>query len=281
MATCRCVGVLAVFGALALAHAGGPHAIARVRVTEGAAAQVKIAKPKKDPAKDASKDPPKDLAVPFRAGEKLTYRVAWATFSNAANVELDVVEQRDLYGWKAWHFRALAHTAGSVRSLFTIDDQFDSYTDAQNADCHQFEMYLDELGRKQNQTLRLVAQGQKTRGDGPSVIVQPGTRDPLGAVNMLRGVDWKQTPEVRAPLYDGRNLFEMRARMESSSEKVATAAGNFDATRISIHLFQYGKQVADDNFTIWFAHDEARRPVAMQADLPFGSLHVELVPAGK
>lgn len=255
--------------------------MARVRAGETAAAQLKIAKPKKDPAKDASKDPPKDLAVPFRAGEKLTYRVAWATFSNAANVELDVVEQRDLYGWKAWHFRALAHTAGSVRSLFTIDDQFDSYTDAQNADCHQFEMYLDELGRKQNQILRLVGQGQKPRGDGPSVIVQPGTRDPLGAVNMLRGVDWTQTAEVRAPLYDGRNLFEMRAKVDSPNEKVTTAAGNFDATRISIHLFQYGKQVADDNFTIWFGHDETRRPVAMQADLPFGSLHVELVPAGK
>lgn len=238
----------------------------------------------KSAKKDAKKDPKeavKDAPMPFHAGEKLNYRVAWATFSNAASVETSVVEQRDLYGWKAWHFRVLIHTAGSVRSLFTIDDQADSYTDAQTEETHQFEMYLDELGRKQNSTLRFVAPGQPQRGSGAAVIVQPGTRDPLAVIYTLRAVDWKQTPEVKTPMYDGRNLFELRAKMENASEKVTTAAGATETTRVSIHLFQYEKQVADNNFVVWFAHDEARTPVAMQADLPFGSLHVEMVQAGK
>ena len=250
-------------------------------VWAGAAAAQKNQKKKDAKKADATPEAVKDAPMPFRVGEPLNYRVAWAAFSNAASVEMHVVEQRDLYGWKTWHLRALAHTQGSVRSLFTIDDQFDSYTDALTGECHQFELYLDELGRKRNQTMQLVPPGQKAQPGMPSVIVQPGTRDPLGAVYMLRGVDWKQKPEVKAPLFDGQNLFEMRAKQEAASEKVSVAAGSFEATRISIHLFQFGKELADDSFVIWFAHDEARTPVAMQADLPFGSLHAELVPAGK
>jgi len=234
--------------------------------------------------KDAKKDPPreavKDVSMPFQVGEKLNYRVAWATFSSAATVETSVVEQRDLFGWKTWHLKALIHTAGSVRSLFTIDDQADSYVDAQTQQTRQFELYLDELGRKQNQVLRPVARGDTARG-GPGVIVQAGTRDPLGALYTLRAVDWRATPEVTVPVYDGRNLFEMRAKVEGASEKVTTAAGKFDAMRVGVKLFQFGKEGAENSFVIWFAQDRARTPVAIEAALPFGSLHAEMVPTGK
>jgi hypothetical protein len=268
----RWIGLIA----LACLIVGGQWPIEMMKVE---AAQKKSTK--KDAKTETTKEVAKDAPMPFRVGEKLNYRVAWTTFSNAATVETSAVEQRDLYGWKTWHFRALIHTAGSVRSLFVIDDQADSYVDARTPETHQFEMYLDELGRKQNSVLRFVVPGQEQRGNGAAVIVQPGTRDPLAVIYTLRAVDWKQTPEVKTPMYDGRNLFELRAKMENASEKVTVAAGAFETTRVSIHLFQYGKQVADDNFVVWFAHDEARTPVAMQADLPFGSLHVEMVTAGK
>lgn len=243
----------------------------------GGAAQKK----KKDAKKETPPEAPKDVAMPFKVGEKLAYRVAWATFSSAATVETSAIEQRDLFGWRTWHFRVLIHTAGSVRSLFTIDDQADSYADTVTQETRQFEMYLDEMGRKQNVAMQFVPPGQSARGGVPMVVLQQGTRDPLATIYTLRAVDWKQTPEVKVPLYDGRNIYQMQAKLDSASEKVTTAAGNFDATRVSIHLFQYGKQVADNDFVIWFAHDDARTPVAMQANLPFGSLHVEMTPAGK
>ncbi len=53
--------------------------------------------------------------APFRIGEKLTYRIAWANFSSAATVQLAVAERRDLHGWDTWHLRAQAHTLSPVR----------------------------------------------------------------------------------------------------------------------------------------------------------------------
>ena len=45
-------------------------------------------------------------SVPFAVGEVLDYRLSWSVFSNAAAVQLAVVEKRDLFGIPAWHFRA-------------------------------------------------------------------------------------------------------------------------------------------------------------------------------
>jgi hypothetical protein len=221
--------------------------------------------------------PAKEPPMPFRVGETLTYRVAWAAFSNAASLQLAVPERRNLYGWTTWHFRATAHTLSPVRALFSVDDQFDSYTDAATLESRRFEMHLDELGRKKDQALQFVVAGQTSRAPGPMVVVRLGTRDPLGALYALRGIDWQHTHEFRAPVYDGHNLYEMRASRQNPNEAVTVTAGRFAASRIVIRVFQYGREVSAIHFALWLAHDAARTPVLVQAELPFGNLRAELV----
>src|ERR1700687_3984567 len=109
----------------------------------GSTATKQSATHKTSKSKSVSKKPAPDAPVPFRAGETLHYQVAWATFTSAASVQLSVPERRDLFGWGTWHFRASAHTLSTVRSLFPIDDQFDSYTDTATLESRQYEMYLN------------------------------------------------------------------------------------------------------------------------------------------
>lgn len=220
-----------------------------------------------------------EMPMPFRIGEILNYRVEWAIFPNAAALQIIVVERRNLLGWQTWHFRASAHSQVPARTLFEVDDQFDSYTDASTLESHQYEMYLKEMGSTQNEVLHLVAAGQPFRGNVAPVIVQPGTRDPLGAFYALRVVDWQQTPEFHVPVYDGSDVYEMRARQVTASESVSVDAGNFQATKISIRLFEHGKEVPHTNFLAWFAHNAARTPVLVLAEMPVGSVRVELAAA--
>ena len=229
--------------------------------------------------KPAKKEVLSDAIMPFHVGETLKYQVAWATFTTAAAVQMNVKERRDLLGWGTWHFQAFAHTVSPVRSLFAIDDQFDSYTDAASLESRQYEMYLNEMGKKQDRVFHLLPMGQSPRGDVPRVAVLPGTRDPLGALYALRGVDWQKTPEFRTPVYDGRDIYELRARAVAASELISVAAGKYSATRISIRLFQHDKEVSGMSFSAWLANDSAHTPVQMQADLPFGNLRVELTSA--
>ena len=214
--------------------------------------------------------------APFRIGEKLTYRIAWANFSSAATVQLAVAERRDLHGWDTWHLRAQAHTLSPVRALFAIDDQFDSYTDATTLESRQYEMYLQELGKQQSRVLHLTSQGVPPRGAGATVIVQPGTRDPVGALYSLRQVDWQNAAEARTPVFDGKTLYEMDARRDAAREQVTVAAGTYSAAKIEVRLYERGREVPDTRFAIWLAQDPARTPVLIQADVPFGSLRAEL-----
>jgi hypothetical protein len=221
----------------------------------------------------------REAPMPFRIGEKLDYRVAWASFTNAASIELTVPERRDLMGWGTWHLRASAHTLSPMRALIAVDDQFDSYTDAATLESRQYETYLNEMGQKQTKVFNFLAEGQPARGHAAGVVVTPGTRDPLGAAYALRGVDWQQTSEFRAPVYDGHDVYDMRARLDAPAETLAVAAGKFSVSKISIRLFQREKEVPGTSFTAWLAHDTARTPVLMLAEMPFGNLRVELVSA--
>jgi hypothetical protein len=227
------------------------------------------------PHKNAA-SPAKRPAMPFRTGEVLNYRVSWATFSNAASVQLSALEQRNLYGWPTWHFRAAIHTVNSVRTLFTIDDQFDSYTDLGSLESHQYETYLNELGRQRDQIIHLVALGQPPRTPGAATVVLPGTRDPVGAFFTLRGVDWDQTKEVRTPLYDGRDVYQMVANREAGAENITASGKTFVASRIGIRLLQNGKENTSMHFVIWLENKPSRIPVVIQALLPFGSVRAEL-----
>ncbi|HEY4948758.1 MAG TPA: DUF3108 domain-containing protein [Candidatus Acidoferrales bacterium] len=218
-----------------------------------------------------------EIPMPFRTGEILNYRVEWAIFPNAAALQMNVVERRNLLGWQTWHFRASAHSVVPARTLFEVDDQFDSYTDATTLESHQYELYLNEMGSKHNEVLHLIAIGQSNRGNVAPVIVQPGTRDPLGAFYALRAVDWQRTPDFHIPVYDGSDLYDVRARQESASDPVAVDAGNFQATKISLRLFEHGREVPHTGFLVWFAHNAARTPVLVLAEMPLGNARVELV----
>jgi len=217
-----------------------------------------------------------ETPMPFRIGETLNYDVAWAAFSNAATVQLCVTEHREILGSRTWHFRASAHTLGPLRTFLPVDDQIDSYTDASTFESRQYEMYLYELGKKDNQILRFVVPGQSRRTGSPAVVVSAGTLDPLGALYMLRHVDWKRTPELRAPVFDGGDLVEMRAHLDAANEIVAVNAGNFSASCISVHGYQRGEELKQESLSICFANDAARTPILLEAEFPLGSVRVEL-----
>jgi Protein of unknown function (DUF3108) len=215
--------------------------------------------------------------VPFRVGEMLNYRLAWSVFSNAAAVQLSVVERRDLFGTSTWHFRATARTQVPLRSLAVIDDQFDSYADTVALDSKQYETYLDELGEKQNTILRLASMSQPKNGArAPTVVVKPHTRDPLAALYLLRTVDWQRTTEFRAPVFDGEDLYEMRARLELLGDSINIAGSDMKAIRVSVGLLRAG-QPTRTKCTIWFSQDAARIPFLIEAEVPYGRVRAELI----
>lgn len=217
-----------------------------------------------------------EAAVPFRVGEKLDYRVGWQTFLTAATAQVRVQARRPFYGRAAWHFQATARTVEPVRYLYTLDDQFDSYTDTVSLGSMQYETYLREMSGREDTRIRMSADGEAEQGNGPTVRVPPGTRDPLGAFFSVRAVDWEQATESKMHVYDGKKLYELRARKVSAAETVTVPAGEFSATRIEMRVYERNRELTSTRFHVWLAQNPARTPVLIEAELPFGTFRVEL-----
>ena len=242
----------------------------------GTAQQSKPSKKKAKPS--AASAAPASVPVPFRPGEILEYRVLFSKYAvNAAKIETTVVEQRNFFGHPAWHFRAIAHTMDTTRALFAIDDQFDSYTSAANLFSLQYEMYLHEQGKAQTNLFRMTTDSDPAPADATAVRVAPGTRDAIGFLYDLRAADWQRTPEVRAPVFDGRRLYDVIARVDTPQGTVSVPAGNFPAFRVAIRVFDHGKELTDTRLWLWITKDAACTPVLVEADIPFGTARIELL----
>jgi len=233
------------------------------------------AKPK--PKSHSAPTHPAEEPVPFRAGKKLSFRVLWSKLGvNAATIDFLVAEHGNFFGEPAWHFQARAQTIDTMHIVYPLNDQFDSYTEAVKLASLQYEMYLHEQGKQQTDSWRMTVNGNPAPGDATAARVLPGTRDPIGFLYALRATDWKTTPEFRAPVFDGHRLYDVDARVGQATGHVVVPAGEFDASRIDVHLSEHGEGVTDTNFSLWIAQDATRTPVLIEATVPLGTARVEL-----
>ena len=216
--------------------------------------------------------------VPFRSGERLEYRVLWSKYSvNAGTIEFSVLERAEFFGRTAWHFRAVARTIDTMRLLYALDDQFDSYTESAQLTSLQYETYLHEAGKQQNNTWRFVAENAPAPKGATAARVPPGTRDPIGLLYALRANDWKTLPELRVSAFDGHHLYDVVSRLAQPSEQVTIVAGQFAASRIDVRVSESGKDLADTRFSVWLSTDAKRVPLLIEAQVPVGTARVELV----
>lgn len=218
-----------------------------------------------------------DPGLPLKGGEVLDFTADVAKVSNVATLQLQTLEKRSLSGKNAWHLQAFAHTQNPLRMVFELDDQFDSYSDALTMTSMQYEMHLSERGQKVTSVQHLTSTG---RDAAPANAVQthvlPGTRDPLGMMQYLRHVDWTKTQKVEGPVYDGHRLYDVIASLARPGQSVAVPAGDFATDKIEIRVFDNGQEMKDAHFFVYFARNDARTPVLLEAEMPFASARVAL-----
>jgi hypothetical protein len=211
----------------------------------------------------------------LRIGELLTYRIDWQRYAGAAVAQLQIVDRGEFYGASAWHFRAALHTAEPLRALYPLDDQIDAYASLANLETREYQEHSREFGAPQDTQASLVFPGEASDAPLPHVLVPQGTRDALSAIYFLRTIDWSRVSQVRAPVFDGENIYQM-IFTDEKTESIHIAAGNFQTTKVKAQLFDGNKEIADEHFVLWLANNRARTPVLCEANLPIGFLRIEL-----
>jgi hypothetical protein len=141
-------------------------------------------------------------------------------------------------------------------------------------------MHLSERGQKVDSVERMMSSPHDPPPNGTSAArVLPGTRDPIGMLEYLRGVDWSHTSEVKSPVWDGHKLYDVRAVLVSKSAGVTVPAGKYTTTKIEIHVIDNGQEMKDAHFLLYLTNDTQRLPVLLEAVLPVATARVELTKA--
>jgi hypothetical protein len=252
---------------------------AATSAAEPAAPAASVAAPAGHPATKAQPAAEREAASPLPQNEILEFTAQLAKINNVASLRFVAGEHRTFLGRAAWHLQAFAHTQNPLRMVFVLDDQFDSYSDAATLASLQYELRLNEHGQKLDSVLRMSTGREAAPADATAARVLPGTRDPLGMLQYLRTVNWAKNPEVRSPVFDGHKLYDVRARLAGTTEKVTVPAGEFAASKIDLHIFENGTESKDTHIAVYLANTPARTPVLLEAVLPLGTARVELLRA--
>ena len=216
--------------------------------------------------------PPFNAAI-YRAGERLTYDVTFASFVSAAHVELLVAGRGKYFDRDGIELRAHVETTGVVNvALLALNNDYTTYVDALTGQPYRSQRVVREAGKTSeaqsdyNQPAGTEAISSQSRGGE-----FPGTFDLLSATYRLRGM----------PLAEGSTYF-ITARNESTEYQaevkvsghamVKTKVGSFDAIVAKLSV----KNTNLSNIRVYFSDDEWHVPVLITAKLSAGEIRVEL-----
>lgn len=224
-----------------------------------------------------------EMKIPFGPGEKLTYEIYW-TFVHAGDAELEVLDNTEMGGEPARHFRATAKTVPWVDKMYKVRDTIESWT---NMDVtYSLRYKKDQNEGKYHKDVNLIFNPgaglsfRWARGKLQHILNQPEeVFDPMSILFSFRRMTLYKTMEYGANVSDGKKTVVAKAYVDDI-EDVETPMGVIKAFKVNMdiqHLSGVFKKSKDAELVVWFSADERRIPVKVRSKVVVGHFTLELV----
>lgn len=269
----RVVTVVAVLAAGLTAAAALPEAQAR-----------RTAPARRAAAKPAA--PARDMTVPFRTGETLTYNVGWSTYFTAGTATVRVQERRPLSGGRAAYILVAEGKPGSIlATLYDLYYKAETQLDTRTLLPLTASVFSKEGSRTRVKTTHFKGAAKTadysvktTNLTTRQLTVPPYTQDALAAIYVLRALPFKAGDTMTMPVTSGGDVY--RARINYGSvESIKTDAGSFQAWKVAVHAVDQAGRPAARSMNLWFSNDARRLPVKIEAGLAVGAFTLTLADA--
>src|SRR5207342_1675131 len=137
--------------------------------------------------------PKRELAVPFAAGEALTYDISWSTFLTAGSATVSVKEKKPSYGSTAYYIVAEGRPTPLLSKLYALYYKVDTLLDAFTLLPQRGSVYSEEGKRHRFKTTQFDRAAKKVnfeyRADTTvkaDFSTSMTTQDALSAIYVLR-----------------------------------------------------------------------------------------------
>ena len=225
---------------------------------------------------------PSQHAVPFAAGETLTYTVGWTVFSGAGVVTVTTREQTTPAGQPACYIVGEARATGFLSKLYHLYYKADTLLDTTSLLPWRSTIYSEEGRRRRVRTTRFEWESGQVEFEQQTdsvfkkkVAVPPGTQDVLSAIYSFRARREPRGETSAMTVTDGGRVYTVRVAIEGK-EVVETAIGSFSAWRVTPQVLNERGQPEGRRIVFWFSDDARRLPVRLRVDLAVGLLNLTL-----
>lgn len=216
----------------------------------------------------------------FDVGEYLRYRVTYANFVDAGEIELKVNDtKKSPQGRKLIHVVGTGKTIGGFNGIFKIDDTYQSYIDAKGAFPWEFVRDVNEGGYiiKQNYIFeqhKLVVRTEKGIKSVPL-----GVQDMISAFYYARTLDFKHMKkgdisEIKV-FMDGE-VWPLKIKY-LGTEDIKIRKGTFKCLKFApvVQSGRYFKN--EESVSFYVTADDNKIPIYVKAKIPVGTIKLHLV----
>lgn len=217
---------------------------------------------------------PGQSAWPFQIGERLTYNVSF-TGITAGQASLEVVNDTVVNNYHQLHIRFKARTTFPVSSIYTINDQVDTWLDSKYLYTKKLTKNIRE-GNYKNDSYTIIDYDQSiaiTNGD--TVIIDQFLRDSYSLFYFLRTIPLIIGETIDFTAFDGKRITPFQI-ITKTKETINTMAGTFPC--LVVKPFREGTTLLKNkgDMMIWFSDDKIRLPIQIRIKLKYGSMLLKL-----
>ena len=217
---------------------------------------------------------PGQSAWPFQIGERLTYNVSF-TGITAGQASLEVVNDTVVNNYHQLHIRFNARTTFPVSSIYTINDQVDTWLDSKYLYTKKLTKNIRE-GNYKNDSYTIIDYDQSiaiTNGD--TVIIDQFLRDSYSLFYFLRTIPLIIGETIDFTAFDGKIITPFQV-ITKTKETINTMAGTFPC--LVVKPFREGTTLLKNkgDMMIWFSDDKNRLPIQIRIKLKYGSMLLKL-----
>jgi hypothetical protein len=217
---------------------------------------------------------PGQSAWPFQIGERLTYNVSF-TGITAGQASLEVVNDTVVNNYHQLHIRFNARTTFPVSSIYTIDDQVDTWLDSKSLYTRKMTKKIRERNYKKDSHTIIDYDQSIAITDGDTVIIDQFLRDSYSLFYFLRTIPLIIGETIDFTAFNGKKITPFQI-ITKTKETITTMAGTFPC--LVVKPFREGTTLLKNkgDMMIWFSDDKNRLPIQIRIKLKYGSMLLKL-----
>jgi hypothetical protein len=220
------------------------------------------------------------VALPFQAGEELTFELRWLGMSVGV-ATLSVGQLSRIDGHDVLPLLSLARSHGVFSTLYEVDDRVESHFDPQRLLPRAYRIRLQEGSYRVYREVLFDPEQQRatySKDYQPASLLPTGeaVQDPLSSLYVVRALPLKVGESVYLPIFDKGKTWMTEVQVVAK-ERLHLPVGAVNTLKVKPLLHTSGIFRREGEVLIWLSDDAQHVPVQMQTRITIGSISARLI----